>query len=148
MNVYNLTTDKLVNPLGIDSKKPMFSWKIDANDYMQKRYRISVASSLDLLNSSPDMWDSGTIQSNNSIDITYEGKKLESCKEYFWRVSVDGVDSDVARFETAFLYPENEFKAQWVGQPLGFSGAVDDVRLDFVVCFFSYAFDVHNLFCT
>lgn len=133
MNVYGLTVDKISNPLGIDSKKPFFSWKISGEKFFQTNYRIKVSSNEKTLDIEPDVWDSGVVQSCQSIDVEFNGKPLKSCTRYFWNVEVDGVKSETCWFETAFLDAENEFVAQWIGQPLGFSGAVDDVRFDFTV---------------
>lgn len=133
MNVYGLTVEKIKNPLGIDCKKPCFSWKINGDDFFQTKYRIKVSSKESSLDCNPDCWDSGVVNSCENIDVAYAGKPLQSCTRYFWNVEVDGVKSETCWFETAFLNPEKEFVAQWIGQPLGFSGAVDDVRFDFVV---------------
>ncbi len=133
MNIFDLTTEKIKNPLGIDSDKPNFSWKIEGDNFFQNSYRVKVATDESLLDGEADMWDSGEVNADCSIDVEYAGKPLKSCTRYFWCVYVNGVKSESAWFETAFLNPEKEFIARWIGQPLGFSGAVDDVRFDFFV---------------
>ncbi len=132
MKLFNLRTDNISNPLGIDNKTPDFSWQMDEKNYFPKNYRVMVATSEDLLNSNtPDMWDSGVVESNSTMNVKYEGKPLASSKIYFWKVFVDGVESEISNFETALFNPDYEFsKAYWIGQPFGFAGSVDDVRVD------------------
>ena len=134
MKIVNLRTNGTRSPLGIDTKTPTFSWSLIGENEIQKNYRIKVASTEKLLfSNTPDMWDSGIVKSNETLHIPYEGKPLESCKEYFWLVETEDETSEIGVFETAFLNPEKEFVAYWIGQPLGFAGSVDDVRLDFEI---------------
>ncbi len=133
MNITKLTTDGRREPLGLDNKAPAFSWQLTGEGYQQD-YRILVASSRSLLEAdAADLWDSGTVVSGESVRVPYEGRALESCTRYFWKVISGGIESEITWFETAFLDPEREFKAEWIGQPLGFSGAADDVRFDFEI---------------
>ena len=131
MKVIALRTEKLSIPLGIDQKNPEFSWQIEGENVYQKKYKISVATKEELLRADEaDMWDSGEVYSSDTFGVAYAGKDLKSCTRYFWKVSVNDTESDIAWFETAFLNPEEEFKAFWIGQPLGFAGSVDDVRVE------------------
>ena len=133
MNITKLTTDGRREPLGLDNKAPAFSWQLTGEGYQQD-YRILVASSRSLLEAdAADLWDSGTVVSGESVRVPYDGRALESCTRYFWKVISGGIESEITWFETAFLDPEREFKAEWIGQPLGFSGAADDVRFDFEI---------------
>ena len=133
MNITKLTTDGRREPLGLDNKAPAFSWQLTGEGYQQD-YRILVASSRSLLEAdAADLWDSGTVVSGESVRVPYEGRALESCTRYFWKVISGGIESEITWFETAFLDPEREFKAEWIGLPLGFSGAADDVRFDFEI---------------
>ena len=70
-NTYDLRCEGMTAPLGIDSNNPHFSWK---NDSIQETYRIQVASSQDaLLSGSADLWDSGTVRSDESVMVAYSG---------------------------------------------------------------------------
>ncbi|KAB2653519.1 MAG: Bacterial alpha-L-rhamnosidase [Verrucomicrobia bacterium] len=87
----DLRCEHLVNPLGIDAVKPRLSWvmKTDARAQSQYAYQVVVASSdSELSKGRADLWDSGQIQSSQSILVPYAGKPLESHKEYFWKVRV------------------------------------------------------------
>ena len=133
MTVTEPKTEFYRQPLGIDVRQPAFSWQLEGENTFQKTYRISVATDPALIESeTPDLWDSGTVSSDQTL-VIYGGKPLESCTRYYWRVEADGAKSEITWFETAFLDPAREFVADWIGQPLGFSGSVDDIRFDFEV---------------
>ncbi|MEW9050806.1 MAG: family 78 glycoside hydrolase catalytic domain [Neobacillus sp.] len=118
-----LTVDKLTceykkNPLGIDIKRPRISWKIqsDRQGTMQKEYQLQVANDVDF---SAQIWDTGRIESDESIHIEYEGPNVSSRTRYYFRVKIwDNYDresnwSEPTWWETALLAPE-EWKAEWI----------------------------------
>ncbi len=120
------------NPLGMDVEKPRFSWQLAADNKdrnkKQSAYGIIVSSSEDKLSSGTgDVWDSGKVSSSQSINIEYEGKKLESRMRYFWKVTVwdesdrESPESETAWFEMGLLKPE-DWKAVWKGYTGGKSG--------------------------
>lgn len=135
-NVYSITAsnhsqykfEKLLveyaeNPINIDEMHPRFSWIISSaeRNQIQLAYRILVASSpAKLKDPNPDLWDSGRIESSETIQHEYENGNLKSNTSYYWRViSWDGDgkvhESRVAKFETAFL-SGNEWTANWIGK--------------------------------
>ena len=111
------------NPVGIGTDAPRFMWQIASprHDLVQQSYRITVAASeKDLKAGKNLLWDSGTIDSDNSLFIRYEGAKLGSARDYFWRVKVgtnqgESSWSEVQKFSTALL-DESLWKAQWIGE--------------------------------
>lgn len=77
------------NPLGIDTKAPRLGWRMesDTRGVSQSAYRIRVASTADKLAAGEaDLWDSGKVQSNQTLHIVYAGKPLVSRQECFWTV--------------------------------------------------------------
>ncbi|TFG44004.1 MAG: hypothetical protein E4H43_00980, partial [Bacteroidia bacterium] len=68
------------------------------------------------------LWNSGKINSNESVNIPYEGKTLESRQDCWWQVRVwdrKGKLSDwsePAFWSMGLLKPE-EWKARWIGAP-------------------------------
>ncbi|MDR7118787.1 family 78 glycoside hydrolase catalytic domain [Caulobacter sp. BE254] len=82
--------DYLENPLGLDNRKPRFSWTLEAGgarDLRQTAYRLTVATGLEALRAGdPLLWDSGKIASDRSLDIPYEGLPLASGQRCWWRV--------------------------------------------------------------
>jgi len=89
--VRDLRTDSQVNPVGIDSSKPQFGWHIGSamRGYRQSAYQVLVASSLRLLAADHgDLWDSGKVDSAESVHVPYGGAPLESRANYYWKVRI------------------------------------------------------------
>jgi alpha-L-rhamnosidase len=89
--VEGLICEYLNNPLGIDVTEPRLSWRLesDQNRQGQTAYRVLVSSTgEDITKNTGDFWDSGKVITDKSVHIEYEGKSLESCKRYYWKVRV------------------------------------------------------------
>ena len=116
-----LEVEYLNNPVGMDIRKPRFSWKIvsEERDVMQVAYRIIVSESEKKMgDEGTTVWDSGIINSNRNVNVEYEGKTLESNKNYYWKVIVwfdseKSLHSKIARFTTGIL-DGNEWQAKWI----------------------------------
>ena len=81
----------LINPLGVESQKPLLGWQITAKQegWQQSAYQILVASSLELLERDEgDLWDSGKVRSSQSVHISYQGRPLASREMCYWKVRV------------------------------------------------------------
>lgn len=88
---FDLRCEYLSNPLGIDIQQPRLSWKmgatVPARGRRQTAYQILVASSRELLDADRgDLWDSGRVNSAESVNIVYEGVPLSAGKRCFWKV--------------------------------------------------------------
>lgn len=116
------------NPLGIDAPAPRLSWIIqsDRRGERQTAYQILVASTPALLAADKgDLWDSGRIESEQSLNIPYAGQALTSNLVCHWKVRVwsalSGVEGSRGKAspwsETAFwtvgLLSEN-WRAKWI----------------------------------
>ena len=120
LSLKDLTTDHKVNPIGTDNKIPRFSWKItgSGNNIVQTAYSIKVASD-EKFSSSKIVWQSGKVESEESILQSYKGPELKSGQRYFWQVKIWGNKgkeskwSTVAFWETGLL-SHNEWKAKWI----------------------------------
>ncbi|MCI8497407.1 MAG: family 78 glycoside hydrolase catalytic domain [Clostridiales bacterium] len=115
-SLYDMMTDDLTNPVGIDNAAPVFSWKMQSDVIGQKQtaYQIVVK------DGEETVWDSGKVESDKSVGIQYAGEKaLEASTEYTWTVTVwdkdsVAVESAPATFETG-LMDENAFAdANWI----------------------------------
>ena len=84
LSLKDLTTDHKVNPIGTDNKIPRFSWKItgSGNNIVQTAYSIKVASD-EKFSSSKIVWQSGKVESEESILQSYKGPELKSGQRYF-----------------------------------------------------------------
>jgi len=86
-----LKTEYTDHPLGIDVMRPRLSWKLESDErgQYQTAYKVQVATSEEKLRAdAPDMWDTGKVESGQSVNVVYEGKPLESGQRYYWRVKV------------------------------------------------------------
>ena len=87
-----LRVEYRVNPLGIDVTRPRLSWQLaavdpQARDLKQSAYRILAASSEELLQADKgDLWDSGHVESDRSIQVEYDGLPLTSGMRVCWKV--------------------------------------------------------------
>ncbi|MSR63063.1 MAG: rhamnosidase [Planctomycetes bacterium] len=120
------TCEHRVDPLGIDAVTPRLSWKLDARDprargLAQSAYQILVASDeAQLARGAADLWDSGIVASNATVDVAYAGAALVSNQRCAWKVRVwdqDGVLSEwspVARFGIGLCAP-GDWQARWIG---------------------------------
>ena len=91
VEVENLRCEYLENPLGVDVAKPRLSWvlKDDERGQKQTAYQILVASTPEILaKDQGDLWDSGKISGDRSIQVEYAGKLLESQSACHWKVRV------------------------------------------------------------
>jgi alpha-L-rhamnosidase len=88
---------------------------------MQSAYQVLVASRPELLaRDKGDAWDSGKTASDDSTQVVYGGKPLESDHSYWWKVRYwdkDGNASEYSRpasFDVGLL-ARSEWKGQWIG---------------------------------
>ena len=123
----NLRCEFRVNPLGIDVAKPRLSWVLTetaagARGLKQSAYRVIVASTGEALRAGlGDLWDTGRVASDQSLDVEFDGKPLESGRQAFWKVRVwdqAGAASEwsaAARWSAGLLKP-GDWKGKWIGQ--------------------------------
>ena len=114
LKLYDLTIEYKTNPLGIDEVQPRFSWKLesDQNNTIQTAYQLTVSNG-------EVMWDTGKVESDQSILVEYMGALFEAKTEYKWDVTVwdnHGESAEAsAEFETGLLKGNAfEGKANWI----------------------------------
>lgn len=122
----DLRCEYLVNPLGVDVAKPRLSWKLESNQRGQKQaaYCVLVASSRDKLDKNTgDLWDTGKVKSNQSLNVIYGGELLESRQRYFWKVRVwdssgrESIWSKPACWGMEIL-DQNQWQGAWIQSDL------------------------------
>jgi alpha-L-rhamnosidase len=131
VEVTNLRCEYRENPMGIDAVKPRLSWVISEpksaisnlkshipRSQKQSAYQILVAGTEELLKKDEgDLWDSGKMASDESVNRVYDGKPLDPSTYYVWKVRVwDGAGrmsswSDHARFLTGL----RAWQGKWIG---------------------------------
>jgi alpha-L-rhamnosidase len=80
-----LECESLITPLGMDAAKPQLSWKIQDSrpGARQTAYEIQVASKVEaLVGGKGDVWDSGRVESSDSLGVLYGGPALQPSKRY------------------------------------------------------------------
>src|ERR1051325_11780233 len=81
VTVSALRCEYLTDPMAVDTREPRLSWVIEgtARGAKQTAYQVVVASSAnDLAANKGSLWDTGKVVSNQTIQITYQGKPLAS----------------------------------------------------------------------
>ncbi|HCO96588.1 MAG TPA: hypothetical protein DIU00_22055 [Phycisphaerales bacterium] len=104
MKVSQLRCEYLDNPLGIDEREPRLSWIVtsEARGQRQTAYQIRVASDIDkLLSGKADLWDSGKVASDETVNVVYQGKPLVSRQRCFWQVRVWDKNSNVSKWSSS-----------------------------------------------
>jgi alpha-L-rhamnosidase len=133
------------NPVGIDVRKPRLSWQLqgDGRGIVQAAYQVRVGrSERDVRQGRRLVWDSGRIDSDESIQREYGGPPLASGTRYYWQVRVwdaGGAASDwsaPAFWEMGLLDPA-DWRASWIEPDLredtSKPGPVPMVRREFDV---------------
>ncbi|MDD3039244.1 alpha-L-rhamnosidase [Bacteroides sp.] len=109
-------------PLGIDVEKPRFSWQMavssDRRGCMQAAYQITVTDE-----HGTEVWNSGKVVSDLSLNIEYEGQSLQPVTHYLWTLRVwDTKGKSVSAsswFETGLMCRNDTDEiwggAKWIG---------------------------------
>ena len=122
-SVGELRCEHLTDPLGIDTPKANLSWLMLSSQRAQRQtaYQILVASDLAKLRASQgDLWDSGRVASDETVQVPYGGKALTSRQQCYWKVRVwdrEGkrLESPSARWEMGLLQPA-DWQAKWIAR--------------------------------
>ncbi|HKJ42276.1 MAG TPA: family 78 glycoside hydrolase catalytic domain, partial [Sunxiuqinia sp.] len=129
MKVINPRTEYKTNPLGVGTKKPRLSWEIQSEERVtvQTAYRVRCAETIDGLADEKNLlWDSSKVESDQSIQMEYQGKELQSGQRVYWQVKVWTNNGDLNWSEPTFwemgLLNQSDWKANWI-EP----GIVEDV---------------------
>ncbi len=122
LEVTYLTCEDKVNPLGMNDPHPRLSWQLkgEGREILQTAYEIRVAaSSGDLDSKSKLLWNSGKINSDQSVYVSYDGPVPASGQRVYWKVRVwdnhgrRSAWSMPAWWETGLLKP-SDWKAAWI----------------------------------
>ena len=125
LRINDLRCENLIDPLGIDTTVPHFSWKLlsGLNGTEQKAYQILVATdSLLLTKGKADLWNSGKVKSPVSTMVLYKGKELHARSYAYWKVGVwdekcsHPVWSGVSSFSVGLLSPD-DLRGSYIGLP-------------------------------
>lgn len=120
----DLRCEYLKSPLAVETTAPRLSWNTTfaGRDWKQTAYQILVASdSATLSRNRGDLWDSGKVTSDSSIQIAYAGKPLGSRQRCFWKVRVWDKAGNASgwskpqAWEMGLLSPADWQASRWIG---------------------------------
>jgi len=119
------------NPLAIQDMQPRLSWILESDERGQHQtaYRILVSEDRKKLKKETgNLWDSGRVESHQSLHIPYEGTPLQSRQRCYWKAKIwdkDGIPSlwsDAADWEMGLLYAD-DWEGVWISD-----GKADPVK--------------------
>jgi alpha-L-rhamnosidase len=99
---------------------------------MQSAYRVLVASSLARLSDCKgDLWDTGKVVSDQSIQLAYNGTALASGQRAWWKVKVWDQDGRVSPWSAEATWSMGLLRpTDWEGKWIGLEGG-DEVPEEF-----------------
>lgn len=111
-----LKVESLTAPLALNTVVPRFSWQFDdeTRGARQSAYQIVVAGG------DASLWDSGRVESDQSVLVPYAGSILKPLMRATWKVRTWDADgkaspwSEPAVFETGLL-DATDWEASWIG---------------------------------
>ena len=132
LEVSHLKTMAYRNPIGIDVVEPTFSWVLtsDQRGVVQETYSIRIATDR---NFQDIVWQSGTISSQESVDVPATGFSTSPRTRYYWQVSVTdnkgntATSAENAYFETGLGSEAGWGEAQWIKTGSGAADQNEDV---------------------
>ena len=100
------------NPIGFHDPTPSFSWKLPQGVTKQTGYRIEVRDR-------EVIWDSGWVESDQSVFVPYEGTPLSSGQSVTWRVDYKDQNAEPSGWSTPAsleigLLSNEDWKAAWI----------------------------------
>ena len=128
VSVTSLRGEYLSDPLSIDTPEPRLSWQITSNTRgaIQTAYQVIVATSAaNLTANKGDLWDTGKVPSNQTIQIVYQGKPLESRRRVFLEGPSLGPERPGFQLEQAGAMGDG------FAEPYGLVGEVDRGQASF-----------------
>jgi alpha-L-rhamnosidase len=122
VGVTGLRCEYQKDPLGLDVSHPRLSWIMnsDRRGDFQSAYQVLVASTPEkLVRGEGDLWDSGRIESRDSVHVPYSGVPLQSRERCYWQVRLwdrEGKASpwSAVSYWTMGLLRPKDWSARWI----------------------------------
>ena len=110
-------------PLVVATRVPRFSWQVpfDGRGRSQSAYQVLVATTRErLCPGQADLWDSGKVESAQSVNVVYAGTRLESNRDCWCGVQVWDERGEPSGWSEPVLFctplfDESDWSAQWIG---------------------------------
>ena len=146
MHIENLTCEYQINPLGLGVLKPRFSWQLCA----EERHTVQIAYQIlvhDGYSAGSLIWNSSRIESEQSVQIEYNGPQVTSRTKYSYQVTVWDNHGSMAiiesSWETGILGP-TEWSAEWITPDLSNSASNNSEAIDMLRKTFDIQGSVRN----
>ncbi len=120
-----LRCEYLQNPTAIGSPQPRLSWILQSGrtdrGVLQMAYQVLVATSSEKLKRDEgDLWNSGEVSSDQSVNLPYGGHSLESGQTCFWKVRIRDSKGRLSGWSptahwTLGLLKASDWHAEWIG---------------------------------
>jgi len=133
LNAGDLRCEYGRNPTAVGETQPRLSWVVEAgNDrrgVVQAAYQVLVADSLQSLKlDRGEVWDSGKVSSDQSIQVPYAGKALASGQTCYWKVKLWDQEGHASAWSapaqwTMGLLRASDWQAKWIGYQAPAPGA-------------------------
>ncbi len=121
LSIISVLVDNMEVATGVDTEDFFFSWKLQSTEKNVNQVASHLIVSEGMNFSDREIvWDSERINSNRSILVAYEGKKLQPGKTYFWKVKVwdnyghESSWSETGKFTTGLFSGKDWDGAQWI----------------------------------
>ena len=119
LDVTNLRTEDYRNPIGTDTKTTHLSWQLQSEQrsVMQTSYNIQIATDANYGNI---VWESGKVDSDQSVNVEAKGFTPSAETRYYWRVTVSdnkgetAVSTEKAYFETGLMTADAWSNTRWI----------------------------------
>ncbi|MCY0879236.1 MAG: family 78 glycoside hydrolase catalytic domain [Firmicutes bacterium] len=121
LHIDRLTVNETVNPLGVDTPRPRFSWLLSSAECNQRQSAYHIRAWAE---DGQALWDTGQVRSADSIQVEYQGAALSSRQRVLWQVRVWDQEgraslwSPVGEFEMGLVEAE-DWHGHWIGHPAG-----------------------------
>ena len=119
MRLRDVRVEYRENPIGLDVRKPRFSWKLDTEEYntIQTAYQIYITYYDKADKKEIVAWNSGKVESDQSVLVEYSGGALQAETQYKCVIQVwdnhENCATEEVTLETGLLTIEN-IVAEWI----------------------------------
>jgi alpha-L-rhamnosidase len=123
LHVQQLRCEHRLNPNGVDVAQPRFGWIVTSDQRNARQLAYQIVAGTDHANTLQgigDLWDSGKVDSAETIDIAYRGRPLTSHQQVYWSVRSWDQDGKVSGWSAPASFivgirDRREWKAKWIG---------------------------------
>jgi alpha-L-rhamnosidase len=121
VKVTRLLCENKTNPVGLGVAQPRLTWQFvsDKRNVLQTAYEIKVTADAASSAKGKELWNSGKIQSDQSVLVPYAGAALQQGEKYYWQVRVWDNSGKVSGWSTMAhwqmgLTNPTDWKAKWI----------------------------------